>query len=411
MALDTLRQYNKLMHDLASRFAGSMLEEVRKQMPDQTSLWGPEQWAEFWRRAILLRGEEVGHGIRISRSLRDETATNRKPDGSSANAADLQQQLERANDLLREARAEAEQLRTRNVEKSMMGISPKRKETRANQNQAELFPKHLVPTSMAYSDIVSEIKELPIPECPEEYKEIFLVKEGVNYSRLIHVLRLIAMYGISTRIEIDRILSGVLAASDRNGGLKKTFERLRRNDIIASDTVITKSPFETSLAMVSLKGRGREICTALGWKIIESEAERLAKYYKNDRARIAYTLTFAMHARMRGWRVSLLAGEGRQLADARVEREDLSLPVIVECLNSRVTVDAKEIARQSPNDKVGICGLNERQCQELLESCQECVSGGFLTDIGSLTFKDKQYKEARHLSEIGPTDKLWVSSW
>jgi len=262
------RSYRKLMVDLAFRLDGERLEDLRRGAFPNLESWSTGDWQAFWRDYQPKNGREWKN-----LEKHHEIASNGK---------DEQLQEEEAV------------------------VSPP-------ENAPNVQAKNTTaPASQTGYDIPSMIRliaEMPIPaQPPAAYRHhLDTGQSALRYRRKLMALRLLAA-GVSIRLEIDTIISRREGLGMRTNSVRKPMEELVESRLVATEVLHMTNPFETSLVVCRLTEEGRRLCNALGWTVVESESERLTRIYpgENRKDHILAVLTFAMHARLRGWKAEVL---------------------------------------------------------------------------------------------------------
>lgn len=357
------RSYRKLMIDLAFRLDGERLEDLRRGAFPNLESWSTGDWQAFWRDYQPKNGREwksLDKHLEVLSQGRDE-------------------QLQEAETVL-------------SPENVQVNNTP-------------------TPAAQIGYDIPSMIRliaEMPIPAQPPAAYRLHLDtgQSTLRYRRKLMALRLLAV-GVSIRLEIDTIISRREGLGMRTNSVRKPLEELVESRLVATEVLHMTTPFETSLAVCRLTEEGRHLCNTLGWAVIESESERLTIMYpgENRKDHILAILTFAMHARLRGWKAEVVPVVNSVVQpDVRVEKGEEIWYMGIESkeLNAE---KLKELA-QLNNGKVALCALNEQGHEKLLEACRETGISGVSTDLFSLAFVKEHLP--RSLTLIGVDDPLWM---
>lgn len=360
------RSYRKLMIDLAFRIDGERLEDLRRGAFPNLESWSTGDWQAFWRDFQPKNGGEwksLEKHLEIGSQGRDEQSQKAKAVLSPENVADLEA-------------------------KNSVASAPQ----------------------IDY-DILSMIRliaEMPIPaQPPAAYRRhLDTGQSTLRYRRKLMALRLLAA-GVSVRLEIDTIISRREGLGMRTNSVRKPLEELVDSRLVATEVLHMTTPFETSLAVCRLTEEGRHLCNALGWTVVDSESDRLTRLYlgENKKDHILAVLTFAMHARLRGWKADVLPMvNGVIQPDVRVEKGEDTWYVGIES-NEFNLEKLKELA-QLNNGKLALCALNKHGREKLLDACIESGITGVSTDLFSLAFVKEHLP--RSLTLIGVDDPLWT---
>lgn len=394
------RAYREVMTETAFRLAGAKLEELRRSAPDVPDGWTPADWRDFWL-SIHLNG---GSGWQAEK-------------GENGNGAKLAV-LERENLILKEK-----------LEQVKMELALAQKELEAQRQkavQAEAKPKEkkgevqTTPTARsltagdlpaAQQHLLAELKALVIPQPPGMYQQQLGAKENpLRYRRKVLILYVIARGGINSRLEVDRMIGVVEGLSPRSNSVKAPAEELVKSGLLIGSTLAMSEPFQTSLAVYRLSEDGKAVCRLWGWEVVESEWERVNRLHQGG-AQEAHTLmllSFAMHARMRGWNALLLPeAQGNADPDVLVERDGERWYVEVE-RGDGSRRKWRNLA-QVNGGRVALCAADPAGRDRLVRDCKAERLGGAATDLRSLVFDENN--QPRSLVDIGRDDPLWLERW
>lgn len=142
--------------------------------------------------------------------------------------------------------------------------------------------------------------------------------------------------------------------------------------------------------IIELTEEGKTYCRAYGWEPIESDWEILKKHHQGEKQlkHSAAVLLFAFHARVRGWKVTLVpkaAGETKPYdpdydPDIRITKANIQMMVEVETNKVRKKVE-KWLISGSAQRYAAICTLTparrESLEKEVLQANVRCFSTDF----------------------------------
>lgn len=119
-------------------------------------------------------------------------------------------------------------------------------------------------------------------------------------------------------------------------------------------------------------------------------------------------LSFALHARMRGWNALLLPEvEGKADPDVLVERDGERWYVEVE-RGDGSRRKWRNLAQLNGN-RVALCAADPAGRDRLVRDCKAERLGGVAADLRSLVFGEDD--QPRSLVDIGRDDPLWLERW
>lgn len=397
------RAYREVMTEAAFRLAGAKLEELRRANPDTPDGWTPADWRDFWLTIHLNGGSgwqaekgENGNGAKLA-VLERENRT-------------LREKLEQVRQELALAQKELEAQRQKAAQAEAKPKEPKEKkgEVQTTPTSRSLAAGDL---PAAQQQLLDELKALAIPQPPGMYQQQLGAKENpLRYRRKVMILYLIARGGINSRLEVDRMISVVEGLSPRSNSVKAPAEELVKSGLLMSATLTMSEPFQTSLAVYRLSEDGKAVCRLWGWEVVESEWERVNRLHQGDvqEAHTLMLLSFAMHARMRGWNALLLPeAQGNADPDVLVERDGERWYVEVE-RGDGSRRKWRNLA-QLNNGKAALCAADPAGRDRLVRDCKAERLGGVASDLRSLVFDENN--RPRSLVDIGRDDPLWLERW
>ncbi|GIV67093.1 MAG: hypothetical protein KatS3mg047_1486 [Bellilinea sp.] len=395
------REYRALVLELAQRLAGEALEARRRDNPAIPQVWTAADWTAFWN------GVSVGTGSGWTKPKGNgHEALERRMVQLEGELIALRERLERAQMEAAQERRAREELQQR-LDEAKAKEKPKQKGEARRPAERILTPAEL---PELWRKLVEEMSGMVVPPAPERFKAQLKPKEsGIRYRRKVLVLYAVARGGISSRMEIDRVVSVVEGLSERTNSVRRPVDDLVKSGLLVSDNIRMYKPFETGLAVYRLSEDGKALCALWGWQVVESEWERLLRLHQGaaQEAHSVMALAFALHARLRGWDAVILPQvEGAARPDLQVERDGERWYVEVE-RGDGSRRKWKNLAELN-DGRVALCAANEEGREKLVRDCKAERLGGVATDLKSLSFIGD---ELRKMVDITPQEPLWLERW
>ncbi len=261
----------------------------------------------------------------------------------------------------------------------------------------ELFDLLMEDVDPRTRQIYEPFEDQEISNIPEEPPEEFSERLGVGYhwKRQAMVLYLIAAYGFSIRHEILSYLGVELNIKPESGSLKDLVEKsLYKNNFVESGLIsVNVANSKTRLRVVRLTEDGRKLCKLLGWDPIESDWERMIRLHDgiNLERHTAAVLTFAYHARLRGWKVEVVPHEhvGNYKPDISLSRGQSYVDVEIELGENKTNKWQRAMDFQG---LVAVCAPTKKRRKRLIMECRSHRFQGIATDLESL-IRDPEQEE------------------
>ncbi len=399
----TAREYRALVVELAQRLAGEALEARRVENPGVPQAWTPADWRSFWWWVAV-------HPVGVKSAW---TGGNGNGNGTKAlegEIARLKGEVEALRSALERAKVElAQERKAKEALQEKLSRAGEKAEKKPKQKQEK--SRHVVSSDMLseyHRNLVEELRGVVFPSAPLRFKEQLNPDEALRYRRKVLILYLLAK-GIGSRLEIDRVLSALENVSARTNSIRKPADELVKAGLLVSESLRMESPFVTGLAVYRLSEDGKALCRAWGWQVVESEWERLMRLHQGEsqEAHTVAILAFALHARLRGWNVTVLPEvAGKADPDVLVERDGERWYVEVE-RGDGSRRKWRNLA-QVNGGRVALCAANEEGRERLIRDCKAERLGGVATDLHTLVFEGDS---PRSLVDISPAEPLWVESW
>jgi hypothetical protein len=402
-----LRELQGVLSELALRLAGHEIEAAKRLDPYAPENWGAERWRQFFAAlpaGIANRGWNEELRGELER-LRDENHT-------------LQNKLTRLSSLaapIPPAAGEERLLHVPGSSTAVLAAVPDSPPQLEIEPGGEAGP---CPTcSYAHPALLGDLRLLQLPDSlPVRFQDHF-PRVGLNDSdwrrqlrRRLYVLYLLSR-GLDIRLEIDHLISQVEGIGSRSGALRKLYDGMVERNL-ASREVMEMSTPNTSLAMLQLTQDGRDLCHLLGWPVVESERQRIQRLHEGVRfpQHTLAMLIFAMHARLRGYRVEVLPErtnvQSRAVPDVAVTQDLAVQPgekLYVEVELSLKELDEKWRNLERLQGRVALCARNTQNRARLVGDCKLKNLHGLATDLETLiTCK---------VPDISCSTALWAEEW
>ncbi len=348
---------------LAYKLAGAELEDIRRKDPNAPGSWSAARWGRFFTDQLK------------------STPGWTKPEILAERLATLQaerQGLVKDNDELR----------------GQLVVV---------MEELERFQSLGVDAIAAEAEVKAPTASLKWPDIPTKPPARFapMLSRGDRWKREALVLNMMAIKGWSLRLEVLEALGAMVNVAPRSGSLKRLIDKgLATNGLVESQVLTMYLSQPSKLAVLRLTDEGRELCRLLGWEPVESDWEKLIRYHNGDEqeAHTAAVLSFAFHARKRGWNAEAVpdTGNGKAQPDAAVEKDAEKVFVEVE-LGQDKPKKWRNLAEMQ--GFVAICAATYEKRERLVGECKLDKIQGRATDIESL------------IRASEPPGPLWVDHW
>jgi len=366
-----------VLTELAYRLAGEKLEQMRQLDPSAPASWAPEDWRRFFL-SVALTPQGEGWGRANGNGHQAEITALR------AKVAALERELAQAR------RAEADPYRQPVGQDNPLLV--------ATQSQAG-----------------GRLAGFVLPKIPKAFEHRWQVRAEMSKAdaelhlkRRGMVLKCLAE-GLSVLVEIGRYVGDATGSQYRSGAMRRVFEALEESGLIVRQTLSLQvtGNLPTRLAVARLSAEGRQLCAALGWKVVESDWERLTRLHEGEKqeGHTLAVLLFASTARLRGWTVEVLPEAlGNARPDLSVSKDGQKLYVEVETGTRLHDANAKwRMNAELNGGRVALVARNVAERGVLVADCKHVAEHGFATDIETLI--------AGKLVEVSESDPLWAEAW
>jgi hypothetical protein len=365
------REMRKVLTEVAYRLAGDRMEVIRKQDPGSPDNWDSDDWREFFAKNI----QEIS-GWDHSEELRKRLRL-----------------LERERDT---AMQKLEELRGHMAEKEAQ-VTAEKVDDKIEQEKVPDAGSSLT------SNKLGIFESIELPEIPRKPPTRFASRLGTGkrWKRQAQALYLMAVRGLSLRLEILQIVGEMENVSPNAGSLRRMIDDgLISKGLVVFGKLSMNLSQPAKLVVLRLTDDGRELCNILGWEPVESEWERLIRLHDGNRQEehTAGVLAFSYHSHRRGWQTEVLPDvEGNAKPDVLVIKGE-----------ERIFVEV-EFGEDKPNKWrnlaelqgfVALCAATAEKRSKLVAECKLDKLSGIATDIETLIQESG-----------GITGKLWVEKW
>ncbi len=451
-ALAISADFRRVLYTVAQKIDGGQVQSLLRSDPTTFQSYSPAQWQAFFERALSdpaggWRSSTAEPRLAVTEALEQQIAKLRQDlETERRRAAELQNQLGQARQavqpdlpsiLVKEPVLAPKAVQAR-PEQKPAPVSQRKPEQKPEhrpasgkgwtkmpvQPKADDEPTHFralpkderpirvqaqdeVATWLSpglYTEIITRMTNWQPPAIPNRYRNS-VDKDEMKWRRQSMALFIMATYGISVRLELDYLISRLENLKSRTTSLRETLDVLNEKGMtVGGDYRLQRSEFETALKYMRLSQDGRVLCEALGWKAIESDWERILRIHEGDRQpeHMFCLLAFNMHARLRGWRSTLLPDvSGSARPDVMVEKDGERHYVEVETADKEKSDKWRNQADLQGH--VALCPILDDQRTQLVSDCKAMKLKGVASDLKTLV--------KQRLPDIGPDTSLWLETW
>jgi hypothetical protein len=436
----TISELVKLLAELANRYDGERLEELRRADPNGLAMWKASDWRKFFA-SIPFKPAITASGWG-------------KNDAQDKDVAELKKEIKKLEGVI--ARLPSTKEAFPNIE---LGATPTEKkdkkeldplppapklQTTSNQQvrgKKERKLKKRSPEIVTKVNARIEALSNPAKNTPEGFsgsmatiladlqkmqKSNDFAKKppaawqqrlsgkgrtgrdlSLAYERYWSTLWLIGRWGIVSKLEIETLIGLSNGLSTRAGSLvRASKDMVEANLLLEKSMRLSKSP-SSALKIYQLSDDGKALFKLLFEKAaIQDELSVMNEKHEGERFpdHTLAVLIFALHARRRGWATQLMPSvEGKAAPDLVILRGDERLYVEVE--RGQKEKSAKWTGIASLNGgTVALCAMTEKYRQRLVGDCKLLkINAGFATDLKSLV--------TVRYDDIGAETPLWLKKW
>ncbi|RCK72759.1 MAG: hypothetical protein ANABAC_1293 [Anaerolineae bacterium] len=388
-----VRSLSAVLTELAYRLGGDKLELLRKQDATIPQSWSPDQWRAFFQ-ALTLDPGTTGWGGK----------SNGNGNGHHAELKKHQEEIQRLKSELEQARRTIAELKLEAYSQQPTDIITAPSSAHSDKSVNDIgygyahiplweWQQPLVPAS--YADRIRAVSSATRRDAQ------------VNERRKLLTMWLLSYTGISSQIEIGRLIGVREGISSEAGSIKRPIEALVESNLLSTQTLtLNLGNTPTRLVVLRLSQDGKDLCRLWDYPNVESDWERLIRSHEAERqeGHTLAVLLFAAHARMRGWRTTVLPDvEGTPARpDVYIENGEAKWYVEVEVGDRDHDGNAKwRNLAELQDGRVALCARTIEERKVLVGDCQQWH--GVATDLESMI--------GIKLKHIRPGDELWVYKW
>ncbi|NUM44037.1 MAG: hypothetical protein HUU38_04965 [Anaerolineales bacterium] len=380
----TTAEMRKLLTEIGARLAGERLQAIGRDDPQIIANWTTTEWRTFLNETLKTSLPPTWGNGALS------------PSPSKTEFDRLKSELTQAHALLETLKQERE---------IVPMASPRLESNSPGSDFYEPVPKSSsspIQPAGVHGQILTALQNWAPPAIPARF-DGHLSPEPLQWRRQSMALFILAKFGLNARLELDRLIADTEGIQPGSGSLRRAINQLSERHLFTGALLEMNSP-QTRLSLVRLSEESRALCKILGWEPVESEWERLDRLHEGARfpEHTLAVLVFAMHARLRGYAVTLMPEtEGPAVPDGLVEKEGERFFVEVELGTKERPAKWRNLA--ALQGRIAICARDPAGRERQVGDCQLARLRGVATDIKSLVrtrFKD-----------ITPATPLWVEAW
>jgi len=219
--------------------------------------------------------------------------------------------------------------------------------------------------------------------------------------RILQGLYLLATTGLSVGQELRAVMEIILGVSPGSLSIQQVFHA----ELPVLGLVIKETPYfirSSRLALLRLSDQGRQVCQELGWRVVESEWDRLIRSHEGllyPRHTLGL-LAFCWQARLRDWRTELLPQVYASVEpDVLVSKGGVNIYVEFE-IRAHEKLEKWEKMNRFQGF-VALCSFMPRTRYGLVCECKTGYVTGFATDLHTLAQRGKCPENI----------SLWAKKW
>lgn len=402
------RDLRKVILDVAYRAGGAQLEQALHEQPNALDAWTAADWRGFFEHVQLGSndGWKNNDAAQLAELRKEVDELKRQLAAARAEAAAAKREAQQAQEKggsVPNKNKEADSVSLGALQSyagappAATGPVPSPRVTVVAEEFAQPPERHLAPEHQRLADL---LESLPKPILiPDGVRDRFS-PDGDRAQREMVVLYLVAESGISERLELEHIYNTYAGRSAQNRRLREIIDDLgtkpgtpnhpaRQAGLLDTTTYDFRlnDPYHTALPCVLLTERGRAVCKRMGWEPVESDLERLIRLHHGDEQRdhTMCVLIFVMHARARGWIVTVVPEvEGPAEPDVLIERGDERWYVEVERSRNDPPLSKWANLAALNGGEVAFCAVDGETARRLRGQCVGAGLHGKGTDIAWL---------------------------
>ena len=393
-----------LLERLARQHYGAALEEHRRVDVNGTKYWSIQDWERFFQAVAFSRGwQKAATGPAWNT---DGKKSGIGHNGNGHKVEQLEREISRLRTQVTQLKQENLELSQSKDQKLATGNRQRRKspakKVRASAQDADTSKKSASPPTG-----LPTLDGYRLPLVPLKYSDIESRFGGMQWRRATMILYLLSAYGINAHVEIDRHVATLEGVGPRSGSTKRVFRKLITVGLITDESIKIERGEKRGLALwfLRLTDKGRALCEALGWPVIESEWDRLIRLHQGDKLK-SHTLAvlyFAFLARARGWQVTVMPDDlaGNTPPDVLIVKGKEQHLVEVELGTRDLTRKWQNL--QSAQGYAAICALDLDGRKRLVNDCKLAGIPGKATDLETLRNVP--------VNETQDDTPLWLDDW
>ncbi len=402
-AEDEIRALRGLLYSLARTLDGDRVEQIRRETPSAFRTWDAGKYQSFFAPLVARR-----QWAKVSTNGNDwhGNGGNGHTQGCEklkAKIARLQAENRRLKEQLEESRKHAADLASQLRDVHQFGQSTRQSApapTPSKASSSTTAPEELASPQASKASILealAEIRRQP-PRVPARVERLFDAAV-IARTRQIMALYMLAVYGLAVRLEVDYYIALAEGIKPRSGAMRRRLDKMAETGLVVSKKLSLKAP-RTSLIVLRLSDEGRRIARQMFQRPpVENEWERLARLHEGDRfpGHTVAVLMFAMHARLRGYTVTVLPEvDSPSPPDVLIEGQE-RLYVEVELGRKERLAKWKHNAALNEGKAALVAGTASRR-EVLRADIQRLGLPGKATDL-------------EYLLSAQPDAPLWVEEW
>jgi len=405
-----LGAYLELLTELAIRLDGENFEAMRRDNPGIPESWKPDDW-----RSYLLQAASTV----LFRSIRWGDAAPQPQQNDQA-----QEEIDRLRKQVQESHARlviaerASQEQAQAARQPAAAPVPRQAAPEVRYKPKDAHQAIRVTPQTAAAVTVSEKPVLPYmillddvrammtnpPPAPAKYRK--LANGDRPWHKNFASVYMVGRHGLSAVMEMAALMSNVLGSvKPGSTSLRKVFDNMRKYGYFYGETL---SVAGLKIGLLRLTPEGAAMYKAVtGQDPVETEWERLQRLHRGseDTAHAAACLVFALQARWRGYRTTLLPelpDAGKARPDFIVEKDGERLAVEVELSTKDNIAKWRNLAALN-GGRVAFCAGTQARRGRLAGDCKLAKIPGLAVDIER--FKVTPYGYEEHVSP------LWMEEW
>ena len=413
-AENAVRELRGVLTELAQRLAGVQIEAARRTDPLAPENWGPERWRKFFANLPAPAASGDGWNDPLAATLEQLKNENQVLKGKLAALTSSSAQTSASHTPRPGAETSAA---VPMLDEPERAVPPQ-----PVHNAPVIVELNTQSRALAHETLLCSLRELQLPAALPARFEGHFPKAGLTEAdwerqtrRKLYVLYLLSQ-GMNARLEIDYLLSQMEGLSSRAGALKRVYDNMQASPTVEKGLirceVLEMSAPNTSLATLHLTPEGAALCRILGWEFFETERQRMIRLRQGDLSpqRTLAVMIFALHARFRGYQVSVLpqvdgveTGNTPDIAIARGLPDQAAEMLYVAVEPDNKEAPEKWLSQAPHQNRVALCARNVQRRARLIGECKLKNLHGLATDLETLI--------ACKVPDITSSTPLWAEEW